>query len=502
LKESMKTNMGKVINALLNAGYTFESSISDIVDNSLDAEATDVQVIIERDDRKSENAIERILIVDNGKGMPEAVLENALTLGSVNDGRKSNHHGIYGVGLKLATLAHCNRVIICTKEKSASALVMGFEYDANLAEAPLNLLRLNLESYLEHPEINAITKNHGTAVIMEKFRASILQDENYGQIDDLVQGVRRHLSLHFHRFLDEKSEKFLNISVTQIVAGSDKTQRTQIGIFPIDPFNYKLSATEGYPKEVIVKLNPYKPELKLKLHIWPPDYRDEAFEIPGVGSVRAQGLYIYRNNRLICRKDWPGNQNVRKELSLARIEIDLPIELEEEFNLVFSKSQINIPYSLAEIFNQNKDIQKFYQDAASSWNSKPASMEAPALGEGIDRDIAKKYGKIFFDNEEEATKLLFIDFHWERMDEDVVFELRSEQSKRYPDIYLNSIYREDINHDRSNSKNDAPVFKILLFEVLKPHLQQQRMGARRKEFLRDLNVILIHIFIKNRKKYS
>jgi hypothetical protein len=43
-QEHLPPDYGHFVNALRNVGYTFEESVADIVDNSIDAKATHVQI--------------------------------------------------------------------------------------------------------------------------------------------------------------------------------------------------------------------------------------------------------------------------------------------------------------------------------------------------------------------------------------------------------------------------------------------------------------------------
>ena len=60
-------NAGQLIESLRDTGYDFDSAIADIVDNSIDANATTISVAITQDPDGSVG----VAIVDNGCGMSE-----------------------------------------------------------------------------------------------------------------------------------------------------------------------------------------------------------------------------------------------------------------------------------------------------------------------------------------------------------------------------------------------------------------------------------------------
>lgn len=66
-------NAGKLINSLRYLTYTNETAIADIIDNSFDAGADDVNVLI--DDKC-------IIIIDDGYGMSQDIMKEAICASS------------------------------------------------------------------------------------------------------------------------------------------------------------------------------------------------------------------------------------------------------------------------------------------------------------------------------------------------------------------------------------------------------------------------------------
>ena len=61
---SVTPSAARLTDSLRDIGYDFSSAIADLVDNSITAEATEVNVVIEFDGEAS-----RVFISDNGRGM-------------------------------------------------------------------------------------------------------------------------------------------------------------------------------------------------------------------------------------------------------------------------------------------------------------------------------------------------------------------------------------------------------------------------------------------------
>src|SRR5690554_3947392 len=93
---------GAMMEALRGLGYSTATALADIVDNSVSASASEVRIRFDWDGVNS-----RISVLDNGRGMSDAELEEAMTLGTINplDERASTDLGRFGMGLKTASFS-------------------------------------------------------------------------------------------------------------------------------------------------------------------------------------------------------------------------------------------------------------------------------------------------------------------------------------------------------------------------------------------------------------
>ncbi len=92
---------GAMLESLRGLGYSTQTALADIVDNSVAAAATEVRIAFSWNGTAS-----CIAVVDNGKGMSDSELERAMTLGdrSPLEARSSTDLGRFGMGLKTALL--------------------------------------------------------------------------------------------------------------------------------------------------------------------------------------------------------------------------------------------------------------------------------------------------------------------------------------------------------------------------------------------------------------
>jgi signal transduction histidine kinase len=101
-----------LIEGLRDIGYSLETAISDIVDNSITARARQIQILTET---FSEEPF--IAIADDGMGMTEDELVAAMRPGSRNplDTREKVDLGRFGLGLKSASFSQCRRLLVSTQ---------------------------------------------------------------------------------------------------------------------------------------------------------------------------------------------------------------------------------------------------------------------------------------------------------------------------------------------------------------------------------------------------
>ena len=119
-------------------GYELPSAIADLVDNSIFAEARNVWV-----DFHWNGAQSTICVTDDGHGMDEAVLVDAMRLGSRNplESRHPRDLGRYGLGLKTASFSQCRRLIVRSRAADGEEVTRCWDLDFVAARNRWLLLR-------------------------------------------------------------------------------------------------------------------------------------------------------------------------------------------------------------------------------------------------------------------------------------------------------------------------------------------------------------------------
>ncbi len=107
----------RLMSSLRDLGYDFAAAVADLVDNSITAGADEVRIDIEFDGDHS-----WVRIADNGTGMTEEQLLEAMRYGSERD-YENDDLGRFGLGLKTASLSQCHKLTVATKSSKGETHV-------------------------------------------------------------------------------------------------------------------------------------------------------------------------------------------------------------------------------------------------------------------------------------------------------------------------------------------------------------------------------------------
>lgn len=323
-----------LIESIRSIGYSFESALADIIDNSISKRASTINI------RFSALEPQYVAIIDNGIGMNEEELFDAMKYGSKDSKQKREETdlGRYGLGLKTSSLSQCRKLtVISKKEKQINAV----EWDLDQIQTT-NKWTLNVYSDEEKtklPFYSALSANEsGTIVIWRNFDrlTSSSQSSISSTFDEKIDHAKLHIGLVFHRYL----------------SGEVKNQQTiirfnDIEIQPIDPFFSSNPATQPLEEKTI---RYGESKIKVKAFILPYVSKlnsKEKLDLDKRDTLKLnQGFYIYRNKRLIVWGSWFRMIRQSELNKLARVRIDIPNSLDDLWELDIKKSTATIPYPM------------------------------------------------------------------------------------------------------------------------------------------------------------
>lgn len=317
-----------LIEGLRDIGYSLETAISDILDNSITAGANRIEIVTET---YSEEPY--IAIIDDGEGMTEQELVSAMRPGSRNPlaARDEPDLGRFGLGLKSASFSQCRRLtVVSRKMGQISAAIWDLDDVAERNEWAVQLL----DSFEHIPGIHKLGSK-GTLVLWQKLdRLTGGYSHNAAKraevINQRIAETERHLRLVFHRFMED--QKPLRIFLNERL------------LRPLDPFARKHPATIADPEE---KLTLIRGDVEIQSFTLPhhkqmakTDWED----IGGTeGHLKSQGFYLYRGKRLILHGTWFGLCRQSELTKLSRVRIDIPNSMDADWKIDVKKSSAQLP---------------------------------------------------------------------------------------------------------------------------------------------------------------
>lgn len=327
--------------SMRDLGYSLETAIADLIDNSISAGADSIEIICDLSGPKP-----LVVVLDNGRGMTESELLEAMRHGTTNpkQPRSPRDLGRFGLGLKTASFSQCRSLTVAS---ARDGILCGAEWNLDRIDAADDWIL----SILDNADLDGLPYldrivGHGTAVIWRDLDR-LAEDETGDRRDEIVSekldALGRHLSLVFHRFLAGDVKGFPRISVG--VNGH--------AIEAFDPFCRRNPATQVLPEEV-VRIG--EAEVRLQPYVLPHHSRLTAREYDFYQSrsdfISNQGAYIYRNGRLMAWGDWFRLVPKGEATKLARVQIDFPNSLDEAWTIDIKKSRARPPHLVRERLRQ------------------------------------------------------------------------------------------------------------------------------------------------------
>jgi hypothetical protein len=340
---SVPPDVARISEGLRDTGYDFNAAIADIIDNSIAANATQVDVRLEVD--FADDVV--VAIIDNGDGMNREGLINAMKYGS--DKRVSAKSlGKFGLGLKTASTAFCRRLSVISRDQAGEPpLRATWDLDV-LARRNSWDLEFGAADAVQMKLLDEVAKGKaGTLVIWEnvdrivdRYKAANGQPLSRA-IAKLETQLREHLSVVFQRFLDSSDGRERSIVL--------KLNGTLV--LPWDPFCLVETKEPVAEKKLDIRLpDGTSTSFTVRAFVLPrkEEFSSDANRVAAKVSNERQGMYVYRENRLIHGPDWLNMFKQEPHYSLLRVELSFDHTLDGAFQVDIKKSRIELESGLYE----------------------------------------------------------------------------------------------------------------------------------------------------------
>lgn len=331
----------RLLRVLRNSGFDMQTAMGELLDNSVDAGARDIEVYTFINNLQKKN----ILVIDNGKGMNESTLHHSLTLAKeLKVG--IDQLGKYGMGMKTAALSITPQFEILTKTISGDILFGEFNINKmeSLGEFKTDVRKANEEEEIFFKSKLGKKTRSGTILILKNC-------DNYDvSFTTFVKQMRLFIGLTYKNYIS----KGISFSVNDMpVKGKE--------IKGIDPLmldwedTYVVAQREAIPVEYHDATGHKKTTfIEISASVIPkPDLNGKGKIVNGKKiklpiNQTNQGVYFYREGRMVGKaltwNDVYGERHNAK--NRFRIEINCKSDLDNEIRMNFQKGNVSPTKSL------------------------------------------------------------------------------------------------------------------------------------------------------------
>lgn len=305
------------IRAIRESGYvSLSTSLAELIDNSLQASATNVEITISKD-----GGLPIIQVLDNGSGMNAEELQTCLRFGGSSRFDERSSFGRFGMGLPAASLSQARRVDVAAWQSMSRMLQVSLDMDAILQGDPALLRARRIGSSAPSRSGCRVTWHSCDRI-------------EYRRLGWLERALRRDLGRMYRRFLVDGFTLSLNgvrieaedpLMLTRPMEGAKAT-------LAFDPFAYELKLPDGTTSHVHVRF------AILPVRQW---HRLDNVTKRRLGIVGGGGVSILRAGREIAQ-GWHLMGDKRKENydDWWRCEIEFGPALDEHFGITVNKQGV------------------------------------------------------------------------------------------------------------------------------------------------------------------
>jgi hypothetical protein len=332
----------RLMASLRDIGYDAPAAVADLVDNSIDADARNIDLTLEAGGSDS-----WIRVADDGTGMSGRRLEEAMRYGS-SRAYGEEDLGAFGLGMKTASLSQCRRLTVATRRSPQGRIEIrrwDLDHVARCDEWELQRLTPRESgSRLLAP----LQGTSGTVILWERLDRVLEYARPEGhaamsRFSGLTAEIREHLQMVFHRFLSGELRR-----------GRPRIAITVNGewIEGWDPFARAEKATHELPRQLLpLRHNGRLHRVGVRPFVLPNQVQFSSPEAHALAAGpkrwnRQQGLYVYRRDRLIQSGGWNRLRTTDEHSKLARIAVNIPPGADSAFRINVSKMSVTLPAEL------------------------------------------------------------------------------------------------------------------------------------------------------------
>jgi hypothetical protein len=332
-------NASRMVRGMGKLSYKFEEAIADLIDNSIAAGASIVDVVV---GTRVGNRV-YVHVLDNGHGIHSDLLPAAIQYGA-SDRQDDSSLGVYGFGLKTACQSFTSSFTVVSRsegEVEPHAIV----FDEDLINSYNDFLFETITPSARHKRLleEFCDSAAGTLVVIEnanRFFTSeeSARDERVAQrfVDKRIKDLKRHLRKVYQRFLDVEDSR----AKTVVIRVNEES------LIHWDPFCLKEGLEpESEKKHLGLRTVSGKVgDVQIRGYILPSkvEFEDQSLAEDAEIGPNTHGVYVYRENRLIEPATYFGLFKRETHLANLRVEFSYDGALDELFHTALQKGSMSL----------------------------------------------------------------------------------------------------------------------------------------------------------------
>lgn len=345
-----------LIKSIAEQGYSLETSLADLIDNSISAKADRVEILV-----GLESEPFTLYLADNGEGMDEATLKSSMQFPSASpeSKRDSSDLGRFGLGLKTASFSQARRFTVLSR-KSGEEKYSGRTWDVDLLKDQPWKLLVNSDEEIDEILsdyqnlsgrcINSFKKYSPNTIViwvgLYKFENYLEEKNRQAALKkELTEVTSEYLELVFHRFMERNIDP-LQIRINNLLLTPFNPFPTQERGFRSIEDRQKSFGSDFIKIEGFVLPSRSISETKSQRTCWTTRNRS---------LMDMEGIYIYRLDRIILFGGWNGVIKKAPRLQLARLRVEIGNSADHLLHLNVAKSKVIIPHDLVKAFEDYVD---------------------------------------------------------------------------------------------------------------------------------------------------
>lgn len=389
--QEIEIDAARICDGLRKIGYTPPTAITDIIDNSVQAEANSIwiraiPIVASESRRENVRAYE---IIDDGLGMNLEQMKEALKLGANDAHYAPNSLSKYGLGLKSAAFSQGEQLELISSDGSGDFRKLVVSLPEIRSRRKYGVVEHQLTTEDIQLTNEFMPQKRGTIV-----RIAHVRTQNHPSIKSTFKELNAKLGVIYYYMMTERGLRIYLIDIKEsqnecipydVLFTEEANANGEL-----DENDWDGLQTKWIQKPMEFTLDPaenVKATIEVTQLPYPPAFENQADTrsryMIGAGNY---GYYVYRNHRLLSWAESFGIIPQDQDFYSFRGRILIDNHADEVFNIDVKKSQLHPSEEAEQALNDISD--KLKKKSKKAWNKatsdRARKLNSDALGRSND----------------------------------------------------------------------------------------------------------------------